>query len=78
MLQLVWCSLIHPEDPAGAALPRLYWRSEAEVVAAGLLRNVPEPGEDEREEDLPVPLPVPGPAVRPPLRLPLTRIDHLR
>ncbi|REK89392.1 hypothetical protein DY245_16235 [Streptomyces inhibens] len=67
VLQLVWCPLIHPEDPAGAALPRLYWRNETETetVAAGLLRDIPEPGEGEYEEDfMPRPCTVsPTPAV---------------
>ncbi|MFC7303856.1 hypothetical protein ACFQVC_06460 [Streptomyces monticola] len=70
VLQLVWCPLLHPEDPAGAALPRLYWRTEAEVDAVEVLRDVPESGEDECDEDLmPRPCTVcPTPAVDYPKR----------
>ncbi|MFF3844526.1 hypothetical protein [Streptomyces sp. NPDC002328] len=53
LLQLVWCPLIHPQDHAGAALPKLYWRTEADVLAAGVLRDVPTPREGEYEEDFP-------------------------
>lgn len=65
VMQLVWCPLIHPGDPAGAALPRLYWRSEEEVVAAGLIRDVPAPDESAFDDDfMPRPCTVsPTPAV---------------
>ncbi|WP_432117216.1 DUF1963 domain-containing protein [Streptomyces sp. bgisy032] len=51
VLQLVWCALIHPQDPAGAALPRLYWRREEEVLAGGVLRDIPAPQQGEYDED---------------------------
>ncbi len=51
LLQLVWCALIHEEDPQGLVLPRLYWRNEAEVVAGGLLSEIPEVSEGEYDED---------------------------
>ncbi|RVU20968.1 hypothetical protein EOT10_25920 [Streptomyces antnestii] len=51
VLQLVWCPLIHPLDHAAAALPKLYWRSEADVLATEVLRNSPAPQEGEYEED---------------------------
>ncbi|MFJ7159841.1 hypothetical protein ACIQUQ_33495 [Streptomyces sp. NPDC101118] len=36
VLQLVWCALIHDQDEdEGPVHPRLYWRAEAEVLAAG-------------------------------------------
>ncbi|MEU5382073.1 MULTISPECIES: DUF1963 domain-containing protein [unclassified Streptomyces] len=50
LLQLVWCALIHEQDP-GPVVPRLYWRNEAEVVAAGLLSEIPEVSEGEYDED---------------------------
>ncbi|MER6288130.1 hypothetical protein [Streptomyces sviceus] len=65
MVQLLWCALIHEEDRAGAVLPKLYWRNEAETVAAGLLHGVPAPGEGEYEDGL-VPRPCtvfPTPAI---------------
>lgn len=51
VLQLVRCPLIHPQDQACAALPKLYWRSEAEVLTTGLLRDIPSPQEGEYEEE---------------------------
>ncbi|MEU6847286.1 hypothetical protein ABZ930_35990 [Streptomyces sp. NPDC046716] len=51
VVQLLWCALIHDNDPAGAVLPKLYWRSEAETVAAGLTYDVPAPRAGEYEED---------------------------
>lgn len=51
VLQIVWCALLHYEDPICAARPRIHWRSEAEVVAGGLLGEVPVPGEGEYCED---------------------------
>ncbi|MEU4097087.1 hypothetical protein [Streptomyces sp. NPDC026673] len=51
LLQLVWCPLLHAEEDTPAALPGLYWRRESEVVAAGLLRDVPAPGEGEYHDD---------------------------
>ncbi|MFE6888165.1 DUF1963 domain-containing protein [Streptomyces sp. NPDC057694] len=51
VLQLVWCPLIHPQDQARAALPKLYWRNEDEVCAAGMLQAVPAPQEGEFEEE---------------------------
>ncbi|WP_460068841.1 YwqG family protein [Streptomyces sp. YKOK-I1] len=65
VVQLLWCALIHDEDPAGVVLPRLYWRNEAETVAAGLLHDVPAPRAGECEDDF-VPRPCtvcPTPAV---------------
>ncbi|MEV6108398.1 hypothetical protein AB0M28_27385 [Streptomyces sp. NPDC051940] len=46
VLQLAWCSLEHEEDPCGV-LPRLFWRTESEVTAAGLLERAPRPQEGE-------------------------------
>ncbi|MGJ5829784.1 DUF1963 domain-containing protein [Streptomyces ossamyceticus] len=65
VLQLVWCPLIHPRDQACAALPKLYWHSEADVLATGVLRNIPTPLEGEYEEEfMPSPCTVfPTPAV---------------
>ncbi|MDG5801860.1 DUF1963 domain-containing protein [Streptomyces ossamyceticus] len=51
VLQLVWCPLIHPRDQACAALPKLYWRSEADVLTTGMLQDVPAPQEGEYEEE---------------------------
>ncbi|WP_327117043.1 hypothetical protein OG206_17420 [Streptomyces sp. NBC_01341] len=50
LLQLVWCALIHEQDP-GPVVPRLYWRSEADVVAGGLLSDAPGVNEGEYDED---------------------------
>ncbi|MFI9820300.1 hypothetical protein ACIHFC_07460 [Streptomyces sp. NPDC052013] len=50
LLQLVWCALIHEQDP-GPVMPRLYWRNEAEVTAGGLLTEIPEVSEGEYDED---------------------------
>ncbi|MEU6419674.1 hypothetical protein [Streptomyces spiralis] len=50
LLQLVWCALIHEQDP-GPVMARLYWRNEAEVVAGGLLSEIPEVSEGEYDED---------------------------
>lgn len=36
VLQVVWCPLIH-DDEVGAALPKVYWRSEQTVAAGGML-----------------------------------------
>jgi hypothetical protein len=36
VLQIVWCPLIHEDQDQWAALPRLYWRTEAEVIAIGV------------------------------------------
>ncbi|MEU6275298.1 DUF1963 domain-containing protein [Streptomyces populi] len=51
VLQLVWCPLIHPHDQACAALPRLYWRNEADVLTTGRLQEIPAPQEGEYEEE---------------------------
>ncbi|MCX5441154.1 hypothetical protein [Streptomyces sp. NBC_00063] len=51
VLQLVWCPLIHPNDQACAALPSLYWRSEADVLTSGMLQAIPAPQEGEYEEE---------------------------
>ncbi|MFB8772497.1 hypothetical protein [Streptomyces broussonetiae] len=51
VVQLLWCPLIHEEDPAGVVLPRLYWRNEDEMLSAGLLTDVPAPDEDDYEEE---------------------------
>lgn len=40
LLQLVWCALIHEQDP-GPVMPQLYWRNEAEVVAGGCCPRSP-------------------------------------
>ncbi|MGX1541022.1 DUF1963 domain-containing protein [Streptomyces adustus] len=50
LLQLVWCALIHEQD-SGPVVPRLYWRNEAEVLAGGLLPEIPKAGEGEYDED---------------------------
>ncbi|MFH8616700.1 DUF1963 domain-containing protein [Streptomyces sp. NPDC017979] len=50
VLQLVWCALVHEQDP-GPVVPRLYWRNEAEVVAAGLLSEIPEASAGQYDED---------------------------
>ncbi|OIJ64076.1 hypothetical protein WN71_030880 [Streptomyces mangrovisoli] len=50
LLQLVWCALNHDEDP-GPVVPRLHWRNEAQVVAGGLLSEIPAAGETEYDED---------------------------
>ncbi|MGW0134114.1 DUF1963 domain-containing protein [Streptomyces sp. NPDC003299] len=65
ILQLVWCPLIHPQDQAHAALPKLYWRREADVLAVGVLRDIPAPQAGEYEEEfMPSPCAVfPAPAV---------------
>lgn len=52
VVQLLWCALIHEEDRAGVVLPKLFWRNEAQTVAAGLLHDVPAPGEGEYDDDL--------------------------
>ncbi|MFP3988306.1 hypothetical protein U9R90_12505 [Streptomyces sp. E11-3] len=70
VVQLVWCALLHEQDPAGVVLPRMYWRNEAETVAAGLLGDAPAPDEGEYDEDL-IPRPCtvcPTPAVEYPQR----------
>ncbi|WP_432173563.1 DUF1963 domain-containing protein [Streptomyces sp. Tue6028] len=55
LLQLVWCALIHEQDD-GLVVPKLYWRNEAEVVAGGLLPEIPAAGEGEFDPDnMPVP-----------------------
>ncbi|WP_405483926.1 DUF1963 domain-containing protein [Streptomyces sp. NBC_00009] len=65
VLQLVWCPLIHPQDQAGAALPKLYWRSETNVLATGALRDIPAPQEGEYEEEfMPSPCTVSPTSVR--------------
>ena len=65
VLQLVWCPLIHPQDQAGAALPKLYWRSETDVLATGVLRDIPAPQEGEFEEEfMPSPCTVSPTSVR--------------
>lgn len=51
MLQLLWCSLVHPEDQAYAALPKLYWRNTAAALATGLLQDVPVPQQGEYDEE---------------------------
>jgi hypothetical protein len=50
LLQLVWCALVHEQD-SGPVVPRLYWRNEAEVVAGGLLSEIPGVSEGEYDED---------------------------
>ncbi|MFD8222792.1 hypothetical protein ACFV16_01260 [Streptomyces massasporeus] len=50
LLQLVWCALVHEQD-AGPVVPRLYWRNEAEIVAAGPLSEIPGVSEGEYDED---------------------------
>ncbi|MGW1027563.1 hypothetical protein ACWD4J_28355 [Streptomyces sp. NPDC002577] len=65
VVQLLWCALVHDEDPAGVVLPKLYWRNEAETAAGGLLHDVPAPHKGEHEDDF-VPRPCtvcPTPAV---------------
>ncbi|WP_236573383.1 hypothetical protein [Streptomyces sp. GS7] len=37
LLQLVWCALMHQQDPRLLVMPQLFWRNEAEIVAGGLL-----------------------------------------
>ncbi|CAL9507381.1 DUF1963 domain-containing protein [Streptomyces sp. enrichment culture] len=55
VLQLLWCALVHDEDP-GPVVPRLHWRNEAETLAGGVLREIPRPKEGEYDEDnVPVP-----------------------
>lgn len=51
VLQLAWCTLNHPEEPQQTVLPRLYWRTEAEVLAEGVLLDVPVPQEGECDEE---------------------------
>ncbi|MDI9888553.1 hypothetical protein QMZ92_30335 [Streptomyces sp. HNM0645] len=51
LLQLVWCALMHEQDPRLLVMPRLYWRNEAEVVAGGVLSEIPGVGEGEYDED---------------------------
>ncbi|WP_234543557.1 hypothetical protein [Streptomyces shenzhenensis] len=48
VLQVVWCPLIH-DDEVGAALPKVYWRSEQAVAAGGMLPDPPAPYEYEEE-----------------------------
>ncbi|MCI4045708.1 hypothetical protein [Streptomyces sp. TRM75563] len=48
VLQVVWCPLIH-DDEVGAALPKVYWRSERTVAAGGMVPNPPAPYEYEEE-----------------------------
>ncbi|SEG91272.1 protein of unknown function [Actinacidiphila yanglinensis] len=56
LLQVVWCTLLHPADRSESVRPRLYWRTEAEVLAAGVLTDVPAPAvEDIFDEFLPPP-----------------------
>ncbi|MFF3359141.1 hypothetical protein ACFYWN_42650 [Streptomyces sp. NPDC002917] len=43
VLQIVWCPLIHESQDQCTALPRLHWRSEAEVTATGTLPDTPAP-----------------------------------
>lgn len=63
VVQLLWCALIHEEDPAGVVLPKLYWRNEAETVARRLLHHFPTPREYE-DDFVPRPCTVcPTPAV---------------
>lgn len=50
LLQVVWCALIHEQDP-GPVLPRLYWRNEAEVLAGGTLSEIPAVSEGEYDEE---------------------------
>ncbi|MFF8956209.1 hypothetical protein [Streptomyces sp. NPDC014894] len=50
VLQLLWCTLIHTEEPC-TVLPVLHWRAESETLAAGVLRDIPEPAEGEYEGD---------------------------
>lgn len=50
LLQLAWCALIHEQDP-GPVMPRLYWRNESEVVAGGLLSEIPGVSDGEYDED---------------------------
>ncbi|KUL53764.1 hypothetical protein ADL22_03550 [Streptomyces sp. NRRL F-4489] len=51
VFQLVWCALTHEQDPRALVMPRLYWRNEAEVLAGGLLSEIPEASEGEYDED---------------------------
>ncbi|MHC5906893.1 DUF1963 domain-containing protein [Streptomyces sp. S6] len=56
VLQVVWCTLVHPADPAESVLPRLYWRRESDVLTNALLLDVPLPQEGEYDDDsLPAP-----------------------
>lgn len=50
LLQLVWCALIHEQEP-GPVMPRLYWRNEAEVLRGRLLSEIPAVSEGEYDED---------------------------
>ncbi|MEV4948058.1 hypothetical protein [Streptomyces sp. NPDC053755] len=50
LLQLVWCALIH-DGHDGLVTPRLYWRTEAEVMAGALLAEHPGVSEGEYDED---------------------------
>jgi hypothetical protein len=43
--------LVHPEDQAYAALPKLYWRNTAAALATGLLQDVPVPQQGEYDEE---------------------------
>jgi hypothetical protein len=50
VLQLVWCALVHEQDP-GPVMPRLHWRNEVETVAGGVLPEIPKAKEGEYDED---------------------------
>ncbi|WP_406127172.1 hypothetical protein [Streptomyces sp. NBC_00989] len=68
VLQLLWCPLIHPDDQAYAALPKLYWRDEAAALATGVLRDIPAPQPGEYDEEF-----VPSPCTVSPPRWSSTR-----
>ncbi|WP_416974424.1 DUF1963 domain-containing protein [Streptomyces sp. 4F14] len=51
VLQLVWCTLFHADDPESAVLPRLYWRNSAEILAGELLLDAPAPQKGEYDEE---------------------------
>ncbi|HEY8984994.1 MAG TPA: hypothetical protein VIU15_36150, partial [Streptomyces sp.] len=56
VLQLVWCTLNHPADPEDSVLPRLYWRKETDVLAGGVLLDIPFPQDGEYDDEcLPAP-----------------------
>ncbi|MER5491651.1 hypothetical protein [Streptomyces sp. NPDC002490] len=51
VLQLLWCTLLHPDEPSEAVRPALHWRTESAIVPSGRPDEVPRPADGEYEAD---------------------------
>ncbi|MEU5158781.1 hypothetical protein AB0G74_04115 [Streptomyces sp. NPDC020875] len=51
VLQLLWCALLHPDEPSESVRPVLHWRTESAIAPSGTPGDVPRPAEGEYDPD---------------------------